>query len=267
MFSRERPVRSNSKPGDTTTRAQPLAEDKQETPEASYGMSSQFGRYHRTFVMSIRVFRSKNQRQTWWVTFVHYIAGRNTPFPCQKTAAGDTSCLLMMLNVFKSTMSNFLPLLMDSWGGRQRFPSSPPLLPLFSILCLWEKLLQVHDTQTLQIMLSVRQTNRADGDYRCIHLRSQVLPWHKASQPLISHHHVPTCYVSSLLLNTLFAFQKCKSSELPFHLGVYESRIYLLSLLNTQGRPDAWGCVDWQMPSGSFTFLMFLKGQWACDRS
>lgn len=41
------------------TRVEPLAEDKQEDPEANHGMSSQFGKYHRTFVKSIFVFRSK----------------------------------------------------------------------------------------------------------------------------------------------------------------------------------------------------------------
>lgn len=32
---KERPVRSNSQPRDTTTRAQPLKEDKQESPGAA----------------------------------------------------------------------------------------------------------------------------------------------------------------------------------------------------------------------------------------
>lgn len=52
-------MRSNREPQDTTTRAQPLTEDKQETPGGKLGMSSQFGRYHRTFVMSISVLRSE----------------------------------------------------------------------------------------------------------------------------------------------------------------------------------------------------------------
>lgn len=64
-----------------------------------------------------------------------------------------------------------------------------------------------------------------------------------------------------------FAFQKCTSSELSFHLGVYESRRYLLSLLNTQRPLAARRCVDWRMPSGPSTFLMFLKAQSTYDGS
>lgn len=118
------------------------------------------------------------------------------PLPYQKTAAGDTSCLLMMLNVFKSTMSNFLPLQMDSWGGKKHFISFPPLPPFFSTLCQQKK---VHGRQTLQITsLSVSRTNIAASKHRCIHLRSQVLPGNKVSQALISHHPAPTCCVCSL---------------------------------------------------------------------
>lgn len=60
------------------------------------------------------------------------------PLPRSKTAAGDTSCLLMMLNVFKSTMSNFLSLEWTAGVEGKIFSSTVSLFPL---CCQREKLL------------------------------------------------------------------------------------------------------------------------------
>lgn len=85
--------------------------------------------------------------------------GQEHPLPCQKTAAGDTSCLLMMLNVFKSTMSNFLPLWMDSWGGKEHF------LPFFLY------------------PLPVRKALRSVTDR---HFRSCPCQWDRGAQPMLT---------------------------------------------------------------------------------
>lgn len=108
----------------------------------------------------------------------------------QKTAAGDTSCLLMMLNVFKSTMSNFLPTLNGQLEWKPAFFSSFPV-PLFFRILHVEALLR--PGQTLRITSLTRNTEITET----VRLRLQLFLWHEANQALISHHPVPTCCVCS----------------------------------------------------------------------
>lgn len=166
----------------------------------------------------------------------------------------------MMLNVFKSTMSNFLPPPLNGQLGWKPafslFFSNTSLFPYFTC---WRGTCET-TTNTSGHVPYQKHCYIAET----VHLRLQEFLWHESNQALISHHPVPTCCVCSLLRNTVFAFHKCESSELSFHLGVYESRRFLRSLLNTQRRLST--CMAWRMPSGSFTFLKFLKGPSACDR-
>lgn len=51
----------------------------------------------------------------------------------------------------------------------------------------------------------VSERNMAGANHRCIRLRTQVLPWNKASRTLISHHPDQTCCDCSFYWNTTFA--------------------------------------------------------------
>ena len=134
---------------------------------------------------------------------------------------------------------------MDSWGGRKGFLSSLSASPFFRLHppLVRDALRPLTDRQTLQITsLSVRQGSRADGNHRCIHVRSQVLPWNKASQTLISQH--PSIPVVSVLFFTECRFfLPFRSAHLPSSLFIYRGvRVKETSPVIAQ-HPGAAGCM------------------------
>lgn len=166
--------------------------------------------------MSIFAFGSKIKRKN----IVQHLsitveAGSPPPPRKRKTAAGDTSCLLMMLNVFKSTMSNFLSFWKDSWDGKI-FSPFLHWLSFFSIQC-WS------GTHVL-----------ADDNHRSVHLRS----WTKSAKPCsVRTSSIPV--VSVLFSEYCFATQKHVSYEFSFHLGSQGAISQHLGWLAAQG------CAEW----------------------